>query len=583
MKKILLLLPLVFFTLSCSDNDDNGIGTGSIQFNLSGAPDMVDGSRATPTTEFTTYTVELQGPSSRRLTYPSGGRIDGLQPGSYKVTLSSHSGGVPSPSFDNQYYTGTVNATVKPGEVTPVSLTLTQGNSGVYFVYDSSLDEAGLDPVPTVTAENGLLQFSGLQKEGKGYFHPGELTVTLSQGGTSLSLGDDLVQRVTLEDKELCEITLYHGQLKSPGLSLHPSVQPVNTPTRRLSFNVGIPSVYSHGEAVISQQATAGAPYPVHLVVIGDGFTQADYLYNGNFDRIADEAIEGFFMVEPYPTYRDYFQVTKIAAHSRESGSTILEDFNWAPYNKKQNRNTFFSTEMNGGSSTLISCNYTAAVSFIRQYHPDGLTDLNHVTILMVINVEAYAGTCAIYYSGNSLAMCPVDTKFKELVAHECGGHGFGRLLDEYIYYTEPFPDSSRENIMNVRNNYGQTITHGEPEWSYGANVTFTNNRDEVHWKHYFTRTGYNEVGLYQGADMYSIGIWRPEYNSCMNNNVAYFNAPSREAIVRRITKIAGEDFDYESYYANEKQITYPFTYSGAQAHGSVDRPPLAQPILIPE
>ncbi|MCC8035845.1 MAG: M64 family metallopeptidase, partial [Rikenellaceae bacterium] len=360
-------------------------------------------------------------------------------------------------------------------------------------------------------------------------------------------------------------------------------IQTVSTPTRRLSFNVDRPTIYSHGEAFVVQQATAGASYPVHLVVIGDGFTEWDYQPDGNFDKIADQAIEGFFMVEPYPTYRNYFQVTKIAAHSRESGTTILEDFSWAPYNKKQERRTFFSTVMEGGGSTGISGNYDLAQSFVRQYHPDGLTDLTHVTILMVINIEAYAGTCAIYYSGNSIAMCPVDTKFKELVAHECGGHGFGRLLDEYRYYTAAFPNDSRDDIINVRNNYGQTITNGDSEWSYGANVTFSNDRDAVHWKHYFSKSGYEEVGLYQGACLYSINIWRPEYNSCMNDNVAYYNAPSREAIVRRITKIAGENFDYDRFYANEKQITYPFAYSGARVYGGVERPPLAPPVLIPE
>ncbi|MCC8036116.1 MAG: DUF4493 domain-containing protein, partial [Rikenellaceae bacterium] len=229
MKKILLLLPLSILSFSCSDNGETGVQTGSIEFNLSGVPDPFQDGLSTPTWEFSTYTVNLSGPSNKTLSYPGSGKIEGLTPGSYTVTLSSHNGGIPNPSFNNQYYTGSVNTTVKAGEVTPVSLTMTQCNAGVCFVYDTSLQEAGINVVPTVASENGTLQFSGIQKEGKGYFHPGELTVTLSESGSALSIGDGLSQTFTLDERELCEITLYHGQLKNGGVSVHPSIQTVST------------------------------------------------------------------------------------------------------------------------------------------------------------------------------------------------------------------------------------------------------------------------------------------------------------------------------------------------------------------
>lgn len=52
---------------------------------------------------------------------------------------------------------------------------------------------------------------------------------------------------------------------------------------------------------------------------------------------------------------------------------------------------------------------------------------------------------------------------------------------------------------------------------------------------------------------MHSRGVFRSEQNSCMNNNVPYFNAISRESIVRRIKKYAGETFSFEEFVANDK------------------------------
>lgn len=60
-------------------------------------------------------------------------------------------------------------------------------------------------------------------------------------------------------------------------------------------------------------------------------------------------------------------------------------------------------------------------------------------------------------------------------------------------------------------------------------------------------------VDIYEGGFMYSRGVFRPEQNSCMNNNVPYFNAISRESIVRRIKEYAGETFSFEDFVANDK------------------------------
>lgn len=61
---------------------------------------------------------------------------------------------------------------------------------------------------------------------------------------------------------------------------------------------------------------------------------------------------------------------------------------------------------------------------------------------------------------------------------------------------------------------------------------------------------------------MHSRGVFRSEYNSCMNNDVPYYNTVSRESIVRRIMTYAGEDFSFEDFVAKD-DINASSTRSG--------------------
>ena len=85
-------------------------------------------------------------------------------------------------------------------------------------------------------------------------------------------------------------------------------------------------------------------------------------------------------------------------------------------------------------------------------------------------------------------------------------------------------------------------------------NLSVTGKMHEVPWSHLIFDNRYsNLVDIYEGGFMYSRGVFRSEQNSCMNNNVPYFNAISRESIVRRIKKYAGETFSFEEFVANDK------------------------------
>lgn len=333
------------------------------------------------------------------------------------------------------------------------------------------------------------------------------------------------------------------------------------------SFMTGDGGTYKNGEVTLIQLENAGASKPVHLIFMGDGFIEEDYIEGGAFDRAVDTAIDAFFSIEPYPTYRNYFRISTVAVYSEERGATVLQDMKGCP---AQTKNTAFKSTLEGGTSTNTSCDYDKVFSYALSV-PDMTSDaLENTTVILLINIDAYAGTCMMNRSGRSVSMCPMGKdSFEKVVSHEAGGHGFGRLLDEYRYTDKELPTADKDIIKDWRT--------ADPD--YGYNISLTNNRDEVHWKHYFSLPGYEAVGLYEGGCLYKRGVWRPEEISCMEDNRPYYNAPSREAIVKRIMKSCGKSFDLNAFLAKDVTTT---TLSRASL-GTPDKNfvPLGQPVLI--
>lgn len=334
-------------------------------------------------------------------------------------------------------------------------------------------------------------------------------------------------------------------------------------------FTTGTAGGYVDGEVRLIMEECAGAPQPVHLIFTGDGFIEEDYNDGGAFDQALETAVNAFFSLEPYASYKDYFRVSAVAAYSQERGATVKSNMTGC---KAQTRNTVFSSTLDGGNSTGIGCNYDRVFSYALKV--PGVTDaeLDNTTVFVLINLDVYAGTCMMMATGRSVSMCPTGSSFGKVVTHEGGGHGFGRLLDEYRYYNESLPVDNQNLINSWR--------ASDPYFGY--NISLTGDRELVHWKHYFDIAGYEAVGMYEGAYLYNMGAWRPEYISCMEDNRPYYNAPSREAIVRRIMKASGSTFDFDDFLAKDARALSSGAVMAAQAPVvPYDFVPLAPPVLI--
>lgn len=297
----------------------------------------------------------------------------------------------------------------------------------------------------------------------------------------------------------------------------------------------GIADFYRDKEVITVQQATEGN---VDLVFMGDGFTIDDMAtQNGYYETSLRKAVDYFFDVEPYRTYRNYFNVYIVCAVSNDRGISGSLD------HKGETLDTKFSVAYTDvGNSSGMEVDAEPALEYAEAAP---IRDVTQTLIVMIANCPDYGGTTMSWSNGISIAICPMienepPSDYRGVVQHEAGGHGFGKLIDEYIYYSTALPD---EMIASFRQWEG---------FGHNANADLTDDPARIKWREFYELPQYGMVGAFEGAYMYARGIWRPETNSCMNNNVSYFNAPSRKKIVERIMELSGRSFDMNDFLAKD-------------------------------
>jgi hypothetical protein len=332
------------------------------------------------------------------------------------------------------------------------------------------------------------------------------------------------------------------------------------------SFTTGLKSGYADGEFKIHKQATMGVGgAATEILFLGDGYTAADFQEGGAFESDITEGVGYILGVEPVNTYKEYITIIKQAAYSQERGATEAD--------KDITRNTVFSTSFNGGSA--ISVSEEKVYQYARMVTGSDEDRLKRLLIIVVINHDRYAGTTYVWTDGSAIALVPVSRtedegyKYDNVLVHEAIGHGLGGLADEYVSYQgQTLPESNKSEAETW-------MEHG-----FFRNIDFISDPTFIKWKYFFQEEGYSRVGIYEGAYYYSYGAWRSEVSSCMVDNELYFNAPSREAIVKRILERSGNTFDREQFLQNDIQKS-PSATVQAYTKSATGFKPLAPPKLM--
>lgn len=277
----------------------------------------------------------------------------------------------------------------------------------------------------------------------------------------------------------------------------------------------------------------------INIVLTGDGYDAMD-IADGTMLADMDEAVEHFFDLEPYHTYRDRFNVYYVFAESAESGigtlNTIVD-------------NKFGSTT---GESRLVPPDTELIFSYALK-SPVTAETLKDALVILIDNTSIYEGVTYMYGDGSAIACCPKSSlaypyDFRGIVQHEAGGHGFGKLGDEYIYHNAFIGTCLCQDGCD----HGEVFNMMKARGWY-RNLEFTGNMYDVAWSHLIFNPDYSDkVDIYEGGYMHNRGVFRSEATSCMNNNIPYYSAISRQAMVERILTLSGEGFTMQKFYDND-------------------------------
>ena len=279
---------------------------------------------------------------------------------------------------------------------------------------------------------------------------------------------------------------------------------------------------YSNGHKLVLNNATAGYT-PLNIVILGDGYKKRDLMQGGKFERSARSAMEAFFSVEPYKSFKDIFNVYAVAYESANEGPRLESA-------SASSHSTYFESYYKGGGNTYVNCSdngkskmksvvqntlglsgdayyRTIVIALINTSEAVGSTDYPSMTTSSSLG-DGYASFAIAMLAANS-------TGTNGLIRHEAGGHAFGRLGDEYpvSWYTV--------ELVNERHSVGfyRNVATSQSYWSA------------------FTNAGYGSAEV--TYDKYgSYATYRSTRESgIMWNNNGQFNAVSRHAIYERIVK----------------------------------------------
>lgn len=299
--------------------------------------------------------------------------------------------------------------------------------------------------------------------------------------------------------------------------------------------------IYGEDEWLTLQKATRGNTGGINVVIIGDGYNAKD-IAEGDCLPALKEAAQYLITIEPYKTYSKYFNIYIGFAMSNESG---IGTVNTIRYNR-------FGTTFTSGVG--LRADYDEIFSYALNAPTVNQNNLNQTLIIIVPNTTEYGGICQMWEDGSAIAFCPRSTygyplDTRGVIQHEAGGHGFGKLGDEYIYHNAFIDFCNCTCCGHVDAiNWAKSL-------GWYDNLSLTGKMHEVPWSHLISDSRYSDVvDIYEGGFMHSRGVFRSEQNSCMNNEIPYYSTISRESIVRRIKRYAGETFSFEEFVANDKR-----------------------------
>ena len=316
------------------------------------------------------------------------------------------------------------------------------------------------------------------------------------------------------------------------------------------------------GQVTKIHSATVGKG--IDVVFVGDAFADKDQEL---FNKYVEFGKEAFFTEEPFKSTKDRFNIYRIGSVSKNGIIT------------QEGGDTKFSAQF--GDGTYISGDHDAVFRFVQDKMPS--VNLKKTIVFVIVNKAKYAGTCWMFSDNKAVCYVPLcrdETDYAQTLRHEGCGHGFGKLADEYFYDSMGrIPDDKVTELKQWK-----VLSYG-----FYENVDLTSDPNTIAWARFISDSRYSgKVDVYEGGYTYPYGVYRPTDNSIMRYNTGGFNAPSREAIYKKIMKFSEGDawtYDYETFVAFDAPARSAEAVTRAAAQcAAVDKAnfiPLAPPVMV--
>ncbi|QRR00338.1 M64 family metallopeptidase [Dyadobacter sandarakinus] len=234
----------------------------------------------------------------------------------------------------------------------------------------------------------------------------------------------------------------------------------------------------------------------INVVILGDGFTNAEL---PRFREEARRFSEFFLGYEPYNHYKNYFNFFAIATPSRESGVTNPGDAPDAyadqPVGKKD---TYYEATFGSTIHRLVTVNIS------KVYDVLAYNLASYDLAVVLVNTEYYGG------SGGAVAVHTLHAQANTIGVHEIA-HTFSHVNDEY---------------------WAGAIYGWE-----APNMTVDNNPATIKWKPWLDT---DPIGIFRHGDSGGAEKWyKPTTSNCLMELLSQpFCQVCREATTERILEI---------------------------------------------
>ncbi|WP_439381835.1 M64 family metallopeptidase [Amycolatopsis lexingtonensis] len=263
---------------------------------------------------------------------------------------------------------------------------------------------------------------------------------------------------------------------------------------------------------VTDVQVTGPVSQRFNLVVLGDGYTAAE---QPKFFADVQRHVSTLWSLEPFKSYRSYFNVFAVSIASPESGVDCDPSLD-AP-----KKNTPLGMGFWGGCNAQSVQRLLTVDDAAAQRYADlvpGTSPANR-QILALGNSSTYGG------AGGSYATASGGNALSALISPHELGHSLGGLDDEYDYYARAVPGGAYEG--------------GEPDSIHHTLLTEKQLRDQhAKWWRWLGEPSESggSIGRFEGGLYTQTGVWRPSAHSMMKTLGYAFDQVGRERMTQRIS-----------------------------------------------